>query len=289
MSPYIISHRGLEPSKENFYPESSLEAFEDQLQRGFGIEFDPNFVKDGIVINHDVTLTRISKGNDGRNFSDITVKEATTIRYGDKTKGRMPTFDELMNLVRKSSAPIHALHLKGKFQAEEFLDRLVAKLEEYEDLVPRLVIFDAKPETARYLKKKNASLVLAPSVANPYDVIKYNSVVFETLITTEDAIRFRNEGLFEWVWLDEWALSNENHPQKIFYNEETFGKLKNVGYKIALVTPELHATSPGLLSGESHPDAASKEKLFTRIQEIIGLSPDAVCTDYPEEVRSLLG
>jgi len=57
----ILTHRGLEPSKPDFFPESSIEAFINQLHRGFGIEFDPNFVKDGIVINHDSNLKRITK------------------------------------------------------------------------------------------------------------------------------------------------------------------------------------------------------------------------------------
>ena len=56
----IITHRGLEPSNPSFWPESSYEAFEDQLKRGFGIEFDPNFCKDGIVVSHDSTLKRIT-------------------------------------------------------------------------------------------------------------------------------------------------------------------------------------------------------------------------------------
>ena len=61
--------------------------------------------------------------------------------------------------------------------------------------------------------------------------------------------------------------------------------LSQEGYKIALVTPELHGTSPGLYGGESHKDAKDKETLFKRIKEILSLKPDAVCTDYPEEVR----
>jgi hypothetical protein len=66
-----------------------------------------------------------------------------------------------------------------------------------------------------------------------------------------------------------------------------FKILKDEGLKVALVTPELHGTSPGLLGGEAHPDA-DKNCLFDRIQEIIDLQPDALCTDYPEEVGKLI-
>src|SRR5947209_17733169 len=101
----IFTHRGLEPSKSDFYPESSYEAFQSQLARGFGIEFDPNFVKDGIVVSHDTTLSRIIDGKDTREFHDVTVAEVTSIRYrtknGDGTptqEGRIATLDELLKL-----------------------------------------------------------------------------------------------------------------------------------------------------------------------------------------------
>ena len=63
--------------------------------------------------------------------------------------------------------------------------------------------------------------------------------------------------------------------------------MKDAGLSISLVTPELHATSPGLLGGEAHPDAQSRERFFERIGEIIALKPDWICTDYPEEVLGL--
>ena len=67
----ILTHRGLEPNRLDFYPESSYEAFENQIKRGFGIEFDPLFCKDGIIVSHDKNLARITNGLDNRNFSKI--------------------------------------------------------------------------------------------------------------------------------------------------------------------------------------------------------------------------
>jgi Glycerophosphoryl diester phosphodiesterase family len=279
----VFTHRGLEPSKENFYPESSIEAFSDQLNRGFGLEFDPNFVKDGIVVNHDATLKRITNGTDTRDFHDITVAEATGIQYGT-IKGRMPTFDELMELIGNSGSKINALHLKGKFQTKEYLDRLADSLYKYENLWDRIVIFDAKPETAKYLQEKGLKTHYAPSVAHPFDIERYNGAVSGTLISVEDAVKYKQQGLYDWVWLDEWDRTEKDGKDKTLYNKEIFEQLKNVGYKISLVTPELHGTSPGLLGGEAHPDAKDKNTLFARIQEIIALEPDAICTDYPEDV-----
>lgn len=279
----VFTHRGLEPSHPNYYPESSYEAFADQLSRGFGIEFDPNFVKDGIVVSHDNNLKRITEGKDTRDFHNVTVTEIIKTFYGNPKKGRIPTLDEVFSLIRSLSSTMNALHLKGKFQEKKYLDQLITKLNEYSDIFDRLLIFDAKPETARYLKQVLSQLHIAPSVAHLYDIQRFNTAVLGTLISVDDALLYKKEALYDWVWLDEWDRTDENGNDKTLYNENTFKKLKDVGYKISLVTPELHGTSPGLLGGEAHPDAKDKEILFKRIEIIISLKPDAICTDYPEE------
>lgn len=285
---HIITHRGLEPSKKSYFSESSYEAFKDQLARGYGIEFDPNFIKDNrITIAHDATLSRITKGKDMRSFSELTPEEITGISLGN---GRLCFFEELMELIRKSESKINAMHVKGGYQQEPFITILIDHIKKYaNDLVERFMIFDLKPEVAREMKKRIPDLHLAPSVADVYDIERYNGAVKGTLISLEDAIQMGPSGekLYDWVWLDEWDRRAKDGSDKTFYNEKTFTALKNAGYKISLVTPELHGTSPGLLGGEAHEDAANTEKLMTRIKEIIDLKPDAICTDYPEEASQL--
>jgi len=283
----IFSHRGLEPSKEDFYPESSYESFLSQVQRGFGLEFDINFVKEGIIVSHDSNLKRITNGSDERNFSDLTLEEVKNIRYGKVKEGRIATFDEILNLIKESTASLHALHFKGKFQNSQKLELLVRELKKYEGVLDKILIFDLKLEAAMYLKQNLPKIHLAPSVAHSYDIERYNKYVAGTLINVDDILNY-NKGIYDWVWLDEWDLIDKERSRKQFYTKEVFERLKNAGYKIALVTPELHGISPGLLSEESHEDSRSKEILFRRIKEIISLQPDAVCTDYPEEVREFL-
>ena len=132
---HILTHRGLQPSTLDFYPESSYEAFQDQLTNGFGIEFDPNFVRDGIVASHDATLKRITNEKDIRDFHDVTIADVISLRYRTKNgdelptkEGRIPTLEEILELIGRSSANIHALHLKGKFQEPKMLDQLIAVL-----------------------------------------------------------------------------------------------------------------------------------------------------------------
>lgn len=275
----ILTHRGLENGRENWFSESTYEAFEDQLTRSFGLEFDPNFIRDGrIVISHDGNLSRITHATDTRPFAEILPDEMPL----HLENGRLCFFEELMELIRRSPSKVNAMHLKGGFQESEHLTILVEHIQKHAaDLVDRLLIFDVKPNAARILLSHIPSLHLAPSVAHPHDIKRYNDVVNGTLISVEEALQYRDQGIYDWVWLDEWDLTDSD-GHKSLYNKEVFDRLRSVGYKIALVTPELHGTSPGLLGGEAHPDATPEERLFNRIQELIALEPDAICTDWPE-------
>jgi len=281
----IFTHRGLEPSRPDFWPESSYEAFQDHLARGYGIEFDPNFCYDGIVVSHDASLKRITEGRDERNFSDVSVEELASLRYGPnpEKQGRIPTLDEVLGMISSNSSALSAMHFKAKYQGISNMRVLISYIEKHK-LLDRLVIFDVKPEIAHFMKLTNNRLMLAPSVAHPYDIKRYGSVVGNSLVSTQDAISFKD--VYDWAWLDEWDTADEEGKEKRLYTAETFDTLRAEGYKIALVTPELHGTSPGLYGGESHKDAASRGTLFRRIREIIELRPDAICTDYPEEAAA---
>lgn len=284
MSTNIITHRGLEPSKKDFYVESAKQAFESHLSRGFGIEFDINFTKDNkIIIFHDSGLERITKGGNKSFFSEMNSAEISKLRLGNGD--RLCFLGELLEIIARGAEQISALHLKGKFQEEKYLDILLSYLADNKKMLSKIFVFDVKVETAKYLKNKLLELKLAPSVAHPYDIKRYNEAVNGTLLDTEEAIA--NKDLFSWVWLDEWDSADENGKTKKFYTPETFEVLKKNGLKIALVTPELHGTSPGLLGGEVHP-GAKKDRLFNLIEEIISLEPDALCTDYPEEIKKII-
>lgn len=257
----ILTHRGLEPNRKNFHSESSYEAFRDHLNRGFGIEFDVNFTKDNeIIIFHDA--------------GDVPSIE---IRRTKLESGKLCSLGELMELLIKSPSTINALHLKGKFQQKKYLDILLNELQKYQQYLKKILIFDVKPETGKYLLAKNSNLILAPSVAHPFDIKRYNTCVHETLISLEEAIKYKE--LYNWVWLDEWDRTDKDGKNKKLYTSENFKKLRSVGYKIALITPELHR--------EAHQDAQDKGKLFARIKEIIKLKPDVICTNYPERAITL--
>lgn len=281
----IITHRGLQPGTINFPAESSRQAFDSQLKDGFGLEFDFNLTKDNeIVIFHDSDLKRITKGANSSKFAELGRLEIEAIRLGNNDS--LYCLDDLLDSIEKSKAPISALHLKGKFQTDnKYLDILIACLNRHSSLLDRLIIFDVTVNTAKYLKSHLPALNLAPSVAHCYDIKRYNDCVLGTLLSVEEVLA--HSELFTWVWLDEWDLADEAGAQKKFYTAEVFNIFKAAGLKIALVTPELHGTSPGLLGAEAHPDSFD-ERLFIRLQEIVFLEPNAICTDYPQELAQMI-
>lgn len=280
----ILTHRGLEPSKNNYFAESSYEAFLDQSNRGFGLEFDVNFTKDDkIIIFHDTGLERITQGQDKRLFVDMTSEEIESLKLNGN---KICHLDELLEIIRNSETETNALHLKGKFQEKKYLDILLKSLKQNKGVLQKIIIFDVKTDTAEYLKSKLPQITLAPSVAHQYDIKRYSDATSGTLISINEVIK--NRDLFEWVWLDEWDLTNKNNLTKTLYNEDNFNTLRKYGFKIALVAPELHATSPNLLGGEAHQSANNIRTLKTRIKKLIKLKPDAICTDYPDMVKEFI-
>lgn len=279
----VVTHRGLDPSKPHYFLESSLEAFNDQTKRGFGLEFDPQLTADNeIVAQHDYTLGRISGGQQSDAINSLPLSVITSLVFNGC---HIPSIDQVLDCIRTlPSGVISAVHLKSKNQTPKHFEVLVQKLlpTDFE----RLIFFDVTIENAELLKKMDARFVLAPSVAHPYDVAHYNSATGGTLYAFDD-IKDRRD-IFDWVWLDEWDLSDAGGKEKKLYTLELFAQLRDRGFKIGLVTPELHGTSPALLGGESHPDALNHEKLFKRIEEIVALGPDLVCTDYPDRVAALI-
>lgn len=280
----ILSHRGLDPDTENFPAESTYAAYEAHLKKGFGIEFDINFSNDNkIFIFHDTDLGRITNNRDKRQFSELTLNEIRTLKFGGSF---LPAFEELAGLISSFSRSINALHLKSKFQDRDHLDILIGYLKNCREIFDDLIIFDVKIETARFLKEKLPELNLTPSVAHPHDIARYNDIVGGTLYAIDEVIA--NKDVFNWAWLDEWDLTDKEGGSKKLYAKKTFDRFRTAGIKTALVSPELHGTSPGLLGGEAHPDGVNMERLIIRIKEIISLSPDAICTDHPDLINSLL-
>lgn len=280
----VLTHRGLDPSRSPYFLESSFEAFEDQLKRGFGLEFDVQFTKDErIIVSHDQTLLRISDGTDKRRIDELTLSEILPLTFNDC---RLASLQELLasiSLYGSTPDQWFAVHVKHWWQSEHYLDLLIAELAAID--YRHFFIFDVTPISARYLKRRNSRLQLGASLAHPFDIQRYNASVGGTLIDIDTVLAHKE--FFNWAWLDEWDRAGENGGKKSFYVQKVFDALRKAEMRIGVVSPELHATSPSLLGGEQHEDAQNMQALERRWSEIVALRPDGICTDYPDRVYAL--
>jgi glycerophosphoryl diester phosphodiesterase len=274
MKTFIATHRGLDPQRANFpWSESSSEAFQDHLKRGFWVEFDLQLSPHSyFYVSHHQLPTPVS---------DYSTKGVTLA--GAATK--VLTLDGMCTLLRHFNGK-GVLHLKHFLQREEILQLLVEHLKNNKDLINSLLVFDATLESGVFLKNHFPDLPLAQSVSHEYDVERFNSCVGGTLTSLNEALK--NRSVFEWIWFDEWDRADRNGQEKTLYNSSNFEKAREYGFKIAVVSPELHASSPGLLGNERHPDGCDANRNSSRMIEILKDGVDLICTDYPDQALSLI-
>lgn len=269
----ILSHRGYKLGQNCV--ESSFEAIEYHFKNGRGIEIDLNFSKDKkIFFFHDSGLKRITNNNNQSLFKDLTIKEINNINI---CNNHFCDWDKFIFLVEKYNPPMVAIHYKGVYQNIENTKILIKNLKKKQNLLKKILIFDLKITTGKKIKREIPKINLALSIAHSYDIKRFNKFVSKTLYPIKTAIKYKK--IFSWVWLDEWDRTNNFGKTKSLYNQKNFNLLKNNLIKIALVTPELHSTSPGLYGGESHQDNKKVFLYNKRLKQITKLEPNAICSD----------
>lgn len=285
----LITHRGIDiplgKTVAEFPMESTWEAFTAQIDADYGLEFDVQPTADGrFAISHDKDLKRLTADQSVIKLEEVLAEEVSEIKIPG---GRLCTLEELLEYIAVNSTSISALHLKASCQIGAVLQTLIAQLKPFEaKLANRLIIFDAKVETAKTLKEDLPSIQLAASVSDPFDIQRYGNKTGGTLLPPETV--FQLPDLYSWVWLDEWDRLGEGAKRKTFVNAETVGSFHAAGFKVAVVSPELHATSPSLLGGEAHEDGCDVKLLRTRWLELGALQLEALCTDHASWIQSNL-
>ena len=122
-----IAHRGLY-EKDQSIPENSLPAFARAVEKGYGIELDVQFSRDGrLVVFHDDTLDRVC-GVASR-VDALDWEELKLLRLCD-TGERIPLFDEVLALV-KGRVPI-IVELKNGPRNKVLCEKTLAALRSYE-------------------------------------------------------------------------------------------------------------------------------------------------------------
>ena len=285
----LITHRGIDvpfgSNHEECLREGSWEAFTEQIDAGFGLEFDIQLTRDGgFAISHDSNLRRLTNGKNIVDVRELSSQEFCDIKVPG---GRLCILDELLEYMVEHATAISALHLKAPCQTADILNALSIHLKSFEGkLDDRLMIFDVNVESARFLKAELKKIQLAASVSHPFDIARYGATTGGTLMDESSVLR--NRDLFSWVWLDEWDRVGINGSVKTLVNGESVKQFHKAGFKIAAVSPELHATSPCLLGGEAHEDGLSIGSLSRRWENWESIGVDAICTDHATALSTLI-
>ena len=91
---YKFAHRGLHNSK---FAENTLEAFENAINHGFGIELDVRLTKDNqVVVFHDDNTSRLCGEN--KKVIDLTLENLRSLKINNKHT--IPTLQEVLDLVQ---------------------------------------------------------------------------------------------------------------------------------------------------------------------------------------------
>jgi len=285
----LVTHRGIDVPlgtlTTEITGESTWEAFSAQIKNGYGIEFDLRPMSDdGFAICHDQNLTRISGGLSSALVSEL---DKSKLKIITLEHGRLCELDELLILLSENSKTTSALHLKKVCQNEDLLDLLVDKLVRFPDVLDgRLILFDVIPIAARYLKKSIPNIELAASVSDIYDVQRFGALTGGTLMTIDEVVE-QSES-YTWVWLDEWDMRNPLGETKSLVTRKTIKLLRANGFKIAAVSPELHATSPALYGDGMHEVGANPELLKSYWMDLADMDIDLLCTDHASWLSSYM-
>jgi glycerophosphoryl diester phosphodiesterase len=266
----LYSHRGIDFDRRDKMAENSLDAFRWAATQGFGIELDLQMTRDQVlIVAHDATVESWTGGKAKKAWSSFSNDEILKL---ETALGPIARFTQVLSLAKEFPQLQLAIHLKGTNQSPAFVHKLVDALSLEKDLYPRTLIFDLKLDVATTLRRALPGIGLAPSVSDEYDISRYQSSVNGTLMSVEDVLTHKQ--VFNWVWMDEWDRSAMHDPIKTFYASEHVERLRKKGFKIALISPELH-------KAEGHQDGVEQKAMQARWFELIELKPDAICTDYP--------
>lgn len=276
----VLCHRGIDFDRDS--QESSKSSFEQALKVCDGLEIDLQLSKDNrLFVWHDQVAERLTQGRLKSDFSSYDLPE---IQKNVASEYSLMEWSELKVLMNKYPDKIYALHIKGPNQQSRFLSAFQEALTEVQNLFSSILVFDLKIETAKQISKNFPNLPLAISVSEIVDIQRYNSFTSETLYSTEEAKR--NSDIFSWAWLDEWDLKGKT-PESRLYTNHKIEEFKSRGFNVAIVSPELHAKSPGLLGGEAHEEGNDLNKLEDLWKRLSDTQADAICTDYSQRLTNL--
>lgn len=249
----IYAHRGMFRQ----FPENGIGAVTDAFKRGYHVEIDVRFTRDGgIIALHDSSLNSLF-GVD-KKVSDIDYAEAKKLRFLHDRSEVLQGFEELAMVAGHYDRSGFAVHFKQEEQNPEACRTLSSSFGAY-GLYKTSFLFNLGLETCEFFRETDPRMKLGIIVSDK---------PFEPFVYLWEEVKDRLD-LFDIVWAAEYSM---------LYTTAFFDMVMGAGKRLVVVSHELHRAL-------GHPNA------FRGYQEawplFIKSGVDGVCTDYPEEYRIL--
>ena len=177
-NPIMLAHRGL----ARHAPENTLRNFGAAIELGLSIELDAYQTRDNeLVVIHDGTVDRTTNGRG--EVTKLTLAEIRRLDAGSWfdasfTGEKVPTLEEVFQLVRKRQTVPVTIALNMKIISPGIEKRIVALVEKYE-LFKQLFAFGQPPESSRRFKA--ADRRLRTSVTRIYDAKQFSAALHNPL------------------------------------------------------------------------------------------------------------
>ncbi|NHN29053.1 glycerophosphodiester phosphodiesterase family protein [Paenibacillus agricola] len=205
----VAAHRGYKSA----YPENTLLAFQKALELGVDmLEFDLRLSKDNVLmVLHDETLDRTTNGTGP--IGDYSLTELKQLDAGgwfnQVFEGlKIPTFEELCQLLQPYSEVLLNVEIKKSENAQEAVDKTIALLQQY-GYLSRCVFTCFDADILAYLHDKHQVRTqgfLGDVMSNfvPGDTGTYSKMwaagISMSLLTPEVVASFQDMGILAWCY-----------------------------------------------------------------------------------------
>lgn len=176
-----FAHRGL--FNEEF-PENSMEAFENAMKHGYGIEIDVQFSKDKkLVVFHDDDLKRIT--GDSRNVCDVEFHELSKLNLSNTDK-HMSLFEDVLKKIN-GKVPL-IIEIKHGKNAKELASQTFKFLKNYKG---KYAVQSFDPFILAWFAKNQPQVIRGQLSASPKNYVGFKG--YEKFVLCNLLLNFKSK------------------------------------------------------------------------------------------------
>lgn len=249
----ILAHRGMLFD----HPENSRRAIGEAFARGYHVETDLRFTRDGqVALIHDETLERLCGSS--RRVGELTAAELTALPLKADPHDHVALLEEV---VERPAGVGFGFHLKQEEQTPENCRILQRAFREF-DLYATSFVFNLSRACCTLFREIDPAIRLSVLVSDAR---------FEPFVYTPEDLSTWEDGLYDALWGAEYAH---------LYTEAWVREVGRQGKALVVVSHELHR-------GLGHPKARHGYQEAWPLLARWGV--DGICTDHPDELATTLG